>query len=255
MTSIVTLPNVRRLFIPDRGMVIADADLSGADAQVVAWEADDADLKRAFRAGMKIHIKNAEDIWGDDFRSLPGDVKSKSTPKGKRYDECKRGVHATNYGAAARTLSLNPEIRWPISTSEAFQRRWFNLHPGIRNWHNRVQFDLNKNRTTTNRFGYRIIWFDRIDSVFPNALAWGPQSTVAEVCFRGTLQLVDRFPWCELLLQVHDSIVFQFPSKYNEPEWIERINAALLVEVPFPNDPLVIPWGMSISEKSWGHCK
>ena len=48
----IILPNIRKFIVPDPGYLIVDADLSGADAQVVAWEADDADLKEAFRDGV-----------------------------------------------------------------------------------------------------------------------------------------------------------------------------------------------------------
>jgi len=246
------LPNVRKIFIPDRGYTIFDADLSGADAQVVAWEADDTDLKTAFRKGLKIHAKNAEDIFGDKYRNASGDRGNKGTPKGKLYDECKRAVHATNYGASPRTLHLNPDIAWSMPQAETFNRTWFSLHPGIREWHRRTERGLATNRQVRNAFGYRIIMYDRIDSILPEALGWLPQSTVAEVCFRGALQLQSACPWAELLIQVHDSLVFQVP--FHRSDCILQIRAALPVPVPYP-DPLVIPWGLKSSEKSWGDCK
>ena len=52
----IRLPNVRRTIIPDPGYTIVDADLAGADAQVVAWEAGDEKLKSAFSAGAAIHV-------------------------------------------------------------------------------------------------------------------------------------------------------------------------------------------------------
>lgn len=245
------LPNIRKIFIPDRGYTMFDADLSGADAQVVAWEASDGDLKEAFQRGIKIHAKNAEDIFGDTYRNAPGERSNKGTPKGRLYDQCKRSVHATNYGASARTLHLNPDIGWPLSQAQSFQSTWFNLHPGIRDWHKRVSFGLSRDRTVRNAFGYRIIFYDRIDSVFPEAVAWGPQSTVAEVCFRGALQLRDRCPWVEILIQVHDSLVFQVPTHCEDR--IEQIKSSLSVSVPYA-DPLTIPWGLKSSGVSWGDC-
>ena len=61
----MSLPNVRELFLPDPDHVMFECDLKGADAQVVAWEADDEDLKAAFRAGIDVHSKNAKDIFDD----------------------------------------------------------------------------------------------------------------------------------------------------------------------------------------------
>ena len=42
----LTLPNLRKMFIPDPGKFIFDCDLEQADAQVVAWEADDDEQRR-----------------------------------------------------------------------------------------------------------------------------------------------------------------------------------------------------------------
>ena len=83
----ITLPNIRKLFIPDPGYTIFDADLSGADAQVVAWEVNDNDLKQAFRLGLDIHSHNAEALWGSRFTSLSAD----SPGRKKLRQQCKQG--------------------------------------------------------------------------------------------------------------------------------------------------------------------
>lgn len=243
------LPNIRKLFKPDPGYMLFDCDLSGADAQVVAWEAEDVDLKAAFRAGMKIHAKNATDIFGKEFTDAPGDITHKGTPKGRLYDQCKRGIHLTNYGGTPFTMNLTPEIGWPVAVASKFQSTWFRLHPGVKEWHERVNFNLQKTRQTANAFGYRIVWFDRIEGLLPQALAWGPQSTVAEVTYRGLIQLCEALPWVDPLLQVHDSIVFQVP--FHRAEQYDLIIPHLRVEVPYP-DPLFIPWGVKTSAQSWG---
>lgn len=249
------LPNVRKMFIPDRGKVIVDVDLSGADAQVVAWEADDAKLKEAFRAGKSVHLMNGEDLLGPMFTNAPGHHKRPGTEKGKMYEALKRFVHGTNYLGSAKTLSENPSILWPLADCVRRQRRWLDeLHPGIRGWHKRVQECLHRSRSIRNQFGYRIVYFDRIDSVLSQAVAWGPQSTVAEVCFRGGLQL-RKLQWVELLLQVHDSLVFQIPTRLaGEASTLDTIRRHLEVVVPYP-DPLIIPWGIAMSDKNWGECK
>jgi DNA polymerase I-like protein with 3'-5' exonuclease and polymerase domains len=254
------LPNIRKMFIPDKGMIIVDADLSGADAQVVAWEADDAPLKAAFRAGKSVHIMNGEDLLGDRFRNAAGHHKDNGTEKGKMYDALKRFVHATNYLGSAKNLHANPAIGpvfgWSIPEFQRNQSRWLDtLHPGIRRWHKRIERDLHTSRSVRNQFGYRIVYFDRLDSVLTNAVAWGPQSTVAEVCFRGALQLRRAVPWVEMLLQVHDSVVFQVPAhRWGEASTLDLLRQHLSVPVPYP-DPLVIQWGIAGSEKSWGDCK
>lgn len=249
MSKTTALPNIRKMFIPDPGMTIFDVDLAGADAQVVAYEAEDHDLIAAFRAGLDVHSKNAEDLWGRAFTSLSGD--KDNGPKSKRRKECKQGVHATNYGGSARTLAK--VLGWTIHEADSFQRRWFSIHPGIKtNFHGRVESSLRNTRMVSNRYGYRRVYFDRIDSCFTEALAWIPQSTVAENSFRGGLQLEERLNYVEMLLQVHDSLVFQVPQRY-EGETV-AIRDGLRVSIPY-DDPLTISWGLSRSRVSWGDCE
>lgn len=238
------LPNIRELFIPDPGMIIAEADLSGADAQVVAWEAQDEDLKSAFKAGLKVHHKNAADMWGAKY------TEATEQQQKRLYKQIKQGVHSTNYLVSHKSMATI--LGWSQSEAENFQLKWFRLHPGIKGWHKRTLESLQTTRTISNQFGYRCPFFDRIDNSLTDAVAWVPQSTVAIVCFRGALQLRDRLPWVQILLQVHDSLVFQFPR--NKIGEMAAVREALQVVVPYP-DPLTIPWELKVSAKSWGKCK
>lgn len=239
------LPNVRKLLIPDAGYTLFEGDLAGADAQVVAWEAEDEDLKAAFRSGVDVHAKNAEDMLGPEFTRLTGHSRDQ-----KRQDN-KRAVHATNYGGAARTLATT--LGWTVHQSELFQRRWFTLHPGIKTkFQGKVQAALNRNRTVVNPYKFRRVFFDRADTCYTEALAWIPQSTVALTTYLGAFQLEARYPKVQILLQVHDSLVFQFPSGSIPPA--QEISTTLQVKTPY-EDPLYIPWGLSSSTKSWGDCE
>jgi hypothetical protein len=150
-----------------------------------------------------------------------------------------------------------------VSEADRFQRRWFSIHPGILRWHDRVRSDLAANRTITNPFGFRRVFFDRIDNTFTEALAWIPQSTVALTTYKGALQLEARY-WPEqqvagwspdprrpegILLQTHDSINPQFALASVPP--VAEIKKTLEVVTPYP-DPLIIPWDLKRTVKSWG---
>ena len=258
------LPNVRKLFVPDPGMIIADCDLAGADAQVVAWEAEDETLMQMFREGVKIHIHNARDMFPEKVNGWSDEAIKNTDHAGGIYYCTKRGVHATNYGA--RPPKLSSVLGWTRAESEHFQRRWFGLHPGIGRWHERIQDSLSMDgadfekeygrpgggRAVYNMFGYREIFFDRIDNCFTEALAWVPQSTVALVTNKGARKVWERLPWVQILLQVHDSLVIQFPRDMLSER--KLIRDQLSVSIPYP-DPLMIPWGFACSSKSWGDCE
>lgn len=240
------LPNVRKLFLPDKGHLICDVDLSGADAQVVAWEAGDDDLKRAFRQGLDIHDYNGNSLWGSRYS------RDNVVRKYSMRDELKRAVHGTNYAAGVRTLSST--LGWTQQEVRSFQDAWFRLHPGIREWHRRVERGLQTKRSVSNKFGYRIVYFDRPDNLLPKGLAWIPQSTIAGVCARAAVRLSSELPWLQILLQVHDSVVFQVPYHRCDTRSFAEIKQALYITVPY-NDPLTIPWGLALSDRSWGEVK
>lgn len=238
----LVLPNVRKLIIPDPGYEIYEADLAGADAQVVAWEAEDDDLKAAFRAGIDVHVKNAEDMWGSAFTCLSGHARY------QKRQECKHTVHGCNYGCTPRTTAI--QRGWTVAEADRFHKRWFSLHPGIKtNFHGKVERNLNASKTVVNPFGFRRPYFDRPSLCFTEALAWIPQSTVAINTYLGAFQLEERIPEVVILLQVHDSLVFQLPK--NTTRTAAEIRSALTVKTPYA-DPLYIPWGLKKSDKSWG---
>lgn len=236
------LPNIRKLFIPDFGYTIGEVDLAGADAQVVAWEAEDPILKQIFREKRKLHVENGRMMYGAELMGVDG----KREPY---YTRIKRGVHASNYGATPPSLAKSLNI--PVKEASEFQRRWFEIHPKLRDWQRRVDSELQQSRSVRNPFGYRRYYFDRVEEILPEGLAWVPQSTVACVANRALVYSAGlkelKF---EMLLQVHDSLVFQYPTQ-NEALILPKLRELITMQIPYP-DPLTIPWGLKTSNKSWG---
>jgi DNA polymerase-1 len=233
------LPNIRRLFLPDIGYVIIDADLEKADAQVVAWEADDKVLMQMFREGVDIHLENAKVIYQRD------NIKKDSHER----QMAKMFVHGTNYGGLARTMAAHCGIT--VHEAERAQKNWFAAHPNIRQWHNSISSQLQTTRTIANRFGYKRFYFDRVDDkLVKHALAWIPQSTVACVINRGLVNISRNLPTVQLLLQVHDSLVAQIPEK-DLNILLPKIKENMLIPIPYP-DPLIIQVELKLGRKNWG---
>jgi DNA polymerase-1 len=244
-------PNMRALFQPDEGWILVDADLSGADAMIVFAEAGEWDTVARLRSGTKLHSETGHAFLGGVYDNAPGDTGNPATLKGKLYADMKGASHGTNYYAGGRTIALNRG--WPVAEGDRFKKMWFSLHPGIKQWHERTELELRTTRSTRNPFGYRIHWFDRIDGLMPEALAWQAQSAVAIVTFLAAEKLRIAFPFVQFLIQVHDSLVFQIPR--SEAAALSSIAVALEVEVPYSPASLIIPWKLATSEKSWGDCQ
>lgn len=232
----IKLPNIRKMFLPDPGYVIVDADLERADAQVVAWDAEDEELKKIFRSGADIHTENAKAIF------------KTASPTPAQRQKAKGGVHAVNYGVKAKTLAAQLEIS--IYEAQEFIDLWLHAHPPIRRWHERIENQLMMTRQVQNAWGFRRFYFDRIEHLLPEALAWIGQSTVGITINKAMLNIHRNLPEVQLLLQVHDSLVMQVPEKLC-PAIFPEIQSQMRISIPYP-DPLTIPVSIKYSEKSWG---
>lgn len=221
------LPNIRRFFVADEGMELITADLERADLQVVVWEMDDAELKAILRSGVDFHAETAKQIH------MPRQV-------GKEF------IHLTNYGGKAKKAAKTFHMAEAVAYNT--QRMWFSAHPGLPNWHRRVESQAERGCVPGN-FGVKRFVMNTRDINLPEYLAWNPQMTVAQVINRGSRQLYERMPEVQQLLQVHDELVMQVP-KGKALEWAPRIREALKVTIPY-SDPLTIPHQLSYGP-NWG---
>jgi DNA polymerase I-like protein with 3'-5' exonuclease and polymerase domains len=239
------LPNIRKCIIPDTNCTLGEFDLPQADARVVAWEAGEQTLIDLFADPTRhLHMENGEIIYG------------KAPPKNSlEYYLAKQAVHLSHYGGTANVLARTLGIT--VREADHFQKRYFGVRTAIPKWHRKVEMQLARHRYVENAYGYRRFYFDRVDGLLKEALAWIPQSTVAIATNLAILNITDdlelRRAGVEFLLQVHDSSVFQWPTYITS--WAKpRLHRHLTVTVPYPT-PLVFQAGIKTSTKSWGDCE
>jgi len=230
------LPDVRSLYKPRPGYTWVKVDLVKADLHVVVWEAKETELKQLLASGINIY-RNAVDTG---TVSMP-------------YVKAKSFIHGTDYGGSPRTMAVNCKIS--VQQAESAQRAWFGRYPGIKRWHERVKDGLFKHRTVYNKFGYRRYFHGRVESLVPEALAWGPQSTVGHVINFALLNIDRQFDQQDvrLLLQVHDELDMEVRTDKLDV-LLPEIVACCKIVVPY-DEPLVIPVDIEISPISWGDVK
>lgn len=252
-----TLPNIRSMFGPDPGFTFFDMDLDRADLQVVAWEANDPLLKEALKKGVDIHLLNVFAIDNVDPPDLAELVEGHPryldhrTPRKHKREFSKVFAHATDYLGKSKTVAAHTGRT--VHEIDRAQKNYFDRYPGIKLWQDRVITQVRKHRFVENRLGYRWYIFDRIDdSLMPEAVAWIPQSTVGNVINRIWLNMWDKIPEVQVLLQVHDSLAGQIPI-HRLPLLLPKIKEYAQITVPY-DDPLIIPVGIKTSEISWGDC-
>lgn len=247
-------PNIRSMFIPDPGHTWFDLDLDRADLQVVVWEANDTMLKAALRLGADIHLMNSFILQGRE--PPPMEELVETHPKYRDHrgpmkllrEFAKVFCHGTNYGGQSRTMAAHTGRT--VHEVDRAQKIWFGAHPGILGWHTRVRDQVLKRRFIENRFGYRWYIFDRIASIIPEAIAWIPQSTVSIVINKIWMNLFHQCKSAQVLLQVHDSLCGQI-HRNMVSSTIPKMKELSRIVIPY-EDPLIIPTGIKLSEKSWG---
>lgn len=196
--------HIRAIFVPDPGRILVQADLSQAEARVVAALAQDDRLLGVFESGGDIHRINASNIFNKPVDQVTD----------KERQLAKRVVHASNYDMGWRKLSIVTGI--PAADAKILLETYHNTYLGIRAWHRAVQEELARTRTLWNPFGRRYVFLDRWGpELFRAAYAAVPQGTVADLLNQALLKFYraasmdPRLSTVEILTQVHDSIVFQ----------------------------------------------
>ncbi len=235
------LPNVRSLFIPDEGYEFFDIDLDSADLRIVVWESDCKEMKSMFAEGLKPYVEVAKEYYHDPSID-------KHHPSYKLF---KALCHGTNYlgtpgGLAGRIGLLASEV-------ERIQKWYYGKFPEILLWQEQIKRDVSSRKYIENVFGYREYFFDRIEgTIFNQAVAWIPQSTVACLINRGYNNLFETQKEIQVLLQVHDSLAGQYPRSMGDTA-LRTITDCCSVPLPYA-EPLIIPVGIKSSTESWGHC-
>lgn len=231
----------RQVFVPDPGHVFVGADLSQAEARVVAYLAGEESMIRVFEEGGDIHKKNASII----FRKAVDVV----TPEERQL--AKRLVHASNYGLGPRQFAKLVGIR--ESDAKVLQNKYFEAFPRIRIWQQAIQQHLKRSRVLENPFGRKRIFFGRWgDDLFREAYAYIPQSTVADVLHRATRNIYARLPQgANIVLQVHDALVVQCPTELVEPVTAiikEELEAPFVIQTPSGPRTMSIPSEVKVGD-------
>lgn len=157
----------------------------------------------------------------------------------------------SNYLGKARNIA--PRVGLTVHETEKTQKWYFERFPEIKTWQDDLIDSLKKTKMVKNVFGYSRIFFDRIEgTLFNEAVAWIPQSTVAILINKAYMAIYKDLKEVQITLQVHDSLAGTFPLGDTEG-WKAKITEKAQIPLPYP-EPLIIPVGIKTSPHSWGDC-
>lgn len=221
---------LRRCFVADEGMKLANLDLEQADARnvgAICWnlfvESHGEKFAGAYLDACEsgdLHTRVCSMAW----RDLPwtGDSKSdRAVADQIAYRElsyrdlAKRLGHGTNYLGTPGTMAKHSKVQTKLISD--FQDRYFSGFPSIKEWHQWVKRSLAESASITTLFGRRRFFFGRRDDAktLRDAVAYAPQSMTADQIDTGIINIW-RANKVQLLIQVHDSILFQYPEELED---------------------------------------
>ena len=267
---------IRSLFIPDEGKVLLSADLSQAEARVVAWEAGDIRQIDLFLKGWDVHWENTKILFG-----LPSSLEyqaeapykdpitNREYPMKQLREIGKTCRHAGNYGMGWMKLQALLAAGYggvggfhfsPQICKRLIDRDKSN-NPMIQLWQEAIREQIRSRRTLVSSFRRKREFMGRFgDALYRSAYAFSPQNTVGEILEVATQRIWAEIPEVDILLNVHDEVVVQ--AKPEDVEGvIPRIRECMEIELTVPERAiptnerkLTIPVEFKVGP-NWGEMK
>jgi len=250
---------LRTIFISDPGMKMGYLDAAQGESRVVGaieWNLfKDGRYLDACESG-DLHTSVAKLCWPE----LPwtGNLKADrilaERPFYRHYDYrymCKKIGHGTNYLGKPFAISKQAKIDQRII--EEFQPKYFMAFPAHQRWHGWVANAIRSTGQLTSLTGRRRHFFGRRDEdeTLRQAVAYDPQGSLGDILNRGMLN-VYRANDCQLLMQIHDAILIQYPEE-REDEIIPKVQAQLKQRLELSHGrELIMPFDVKTGW-NWGN--
>jgi DNA polymerase-1 len=225
---------LRSVFVADEGMILVNIDLEQGDSRglgALLWnifvDSHGEEFAGAYLNACEsadLHVAVSRMVW-PNFPWSEDSAEWKSQAEGEKVyrtfsmrDISKRLGHGSNF--RGKPPHMAKVLRLPIGTVEVFQFKYFSAFPAIPEWHKWVDRQLEDVGFLKTLMGRRRFFYGRLkdDRVKNKATAYAPQGGTAEVIDTGMLRIWRKYPFIQLLLQVHDSVLFQMPYERLEDE-------------------------------------
>lgn len=269
--------SIRSMIQAPKGKRFIAFDLSQAESWIVAYLANEPNMKRALLYG-DIHTETAGSAlfyplvgcnheWNKETQSCT--KCNRVVSKAQRYVG-KRYNHASSYrmGAERAAQVINkdsdkpPYLTVTVRESKQFNAAWHDYY-NLKVWWSQIEEQLGKTRTITTVYGRRRTFFNGWGpELFKEATAYEPQSTVADhfngavhpiLRIRGGLitiyrDLVAGYRDRRIVNQSHDSALLEVPIS-DVDEMIPQIKQYMLRPILLNNEQFTIPVDVEVGDR------
>jgi DNA polymerase-1 len=229
---------IRRAFIAAPGMKLVSADYSQIELRLLSEVADVPALRKAFVEGVDIHAMTASEMFGVPVKDMPADVR--------------RRAKAINFGIiyGISAFGLANQLAIPREEAGAYIKKYFERFPGIRDYMEETKAFCKKHGYVLTLFGRKCHYPD-ITASNPSLRAFNEraainarlQGSAADIIRRAMIRMEIELTRAKLsaqmLLQVHDELIFEVPEK--EVEKTLPVVRMVMADAPHPAVSLHVP--------------
>ncbi len=202
---------IRKAFVATPGHKLVSADYSQIELRLLAEIADIPALKQAFKDGLDIHAMTASEMFGVPIKDMPGEVR--------------RRAKAINFGIiyGISAFGLANQLGIPREEAGAYIKKYFERFPGIRAYMDSTRDFCREHGYVETLFGRKCHYPD-IKASNPSIRAFNEraainarlQGTAADIIRRAMIRMDDALAQkklsAQMLLQVHDELIFEVPD-------------------------------------------
>lgn len=238
---------IRRAFVAEQGNILISADYSQIELRLLAHMSGDANLIDAFKEDQDIHAKTAREILGlADEEQL--------TPEQRRMGK------TINFGViyGMSGFRLGGSLGIPVNVANNYITEYFNRYPAVRGFYDELIEAADKQGYVTTIFGRRRVigsvntsGRDRnfLSRVAVNAPIQGSAADLIKLAMvKLSKRIRDDSVPLNLLVQVHDELMFECPAAYKESALLlirEEMEGVVDLKVPLKVD---VGWGENWQE-------
>jgi DNA polymerase-1 len=229
---------IRRAFVAIPGHKLVSADYSQIELRLLAEIADIPALKQAFQDGLDIHAMTASEMFGVPIKDMPSEVR--------------RRAKAINFGIiyGISAFGLANQLGIPREEASSYIKKYFERFPGIRAYMDQSRDFCRENGYVETLFGRKCHYPD-IKASNPSLRAFNEraainarlQGTAADIIRRAMVRmegaLAEKKLSAQMLLQVHDELIFEVPD--GEVEKTLPVIQHVMQDAPFPAVTMSVP--------------
>ncbi len=249
--------DIRSMFVPRRGYVLAEGDGSQAEARVVAVLAEDYELLKQFDIKPKVHARTAGLIFDMDPNLITKDSPVIPGIGMAYYDMGKRIRHAGNLGMGAFRLAQMTHV--DVNQCQFLLNKFHESCPQVRGiFHAEVGQAVKRTAFLRTPWGRQRQFFERVsEHNLKEAYAYIPQSTISDLMKFALIPLTEKMPWANWVYEGHDALMAEIPVG-REEEFSDIFRSECEKPINFlgctlsRDIELSIPNEISIGAESWG---